>query len=178
MNIKKLKDKIKRLIRGGVTVEDLLKRGAIIGDNVQIWTDKIDKNHGYLLEIGNNVTISDARILLHDGSTNIPLGYSKVGKVVIGDNVFIGADAIVLPGVHIGNNVIIGAGTIVAKSILENSVVVGNPARVIGTYDDYVKKNSALMEKVPVFDLYWADMTEQEKEKVKMHIKDGIGFEL
>ena len=134
MIAKTLKDRIKRFIRGGITVNDLVKRGAKVGENVQIWTDKIDKNHGYLLEIGNNVTISDARILLHDGSTKIPLGYSKVGKVSIGNNVFIGADAIILPGVEIGNNVIIGAGTIVTKSIPGNSVVIGNPGKVIETY--------------------------------------------
>lgn len=178
MIVKRIKDKFKRLIRGGVTADELVKRGAKIGDNVQIWTDKIDKNHSYLLEIGNNVTISDARILLHDGSTNIPLGYSKVGKVRIGDNVFIGADAIILPGVSIGSKVVIGAGSIVVKSIPDNSVVVGNPARVIGTYDDYVKKNRELMSKVPVFDLYWANMTEQEKKNVNAQIKDGYGFEL
>lgn len=178
MLMKRLKDKFKRLIRGGVTPEDLKKRGAIVGDNVQIWTDKIDKNHSYLLEIGNNVTISDARILLHDGSTNIPLGYSKVGKVVIGNNVFIGADAIIFPGVHIGDNVVVGAGTVVTKSIPENSVVVGNPARIAGTYEKFVEKNRRLMKESPVFELYWANMTKEDKAKIKAEIKEGFGFEL
>lgn len=73
-----------------------------------IWSNKIDKGHAFLLEIGDRVTISDARILLHDASTKRFLGYSRVGKVVIGNDVFIGADAIILPGVTIGNNVVMG----------------------------------------------------------------------
>ena len=87
--LRKVKLWIKRRVHGIVTVEELRKNGAVIGNNVELWSNKIDKGHAFLLEIGNNVTISDARILLHDGSTKIFLGYSKVGKVVIGDNVFI-----------------------------------------------------------------------------------------
>ena len=50
---------------------------------------------------------------------------------IIGNNVYIAANATVIGGVHIGNNVIIGAGSVVVKDIPDNSVVVGNPARVI-----------------------------------------------
>ncbi len=92
------------------------------------------------MEVGNNVTLSDCQILLHDALTKMFLGYSKVGKVVIGDNVFIGADAITLPNIKIGNNVIIGAGTIVTKDIPDNSVVVGNPGRVVSSCDAYIEK--------------------------------------
>lgn len=51
--------------------------------------------------------------------------------VIIGDNVWIGGGAIILPGVTIGNNVVIGAGSIVTKSIPDNSVALGNPCRVV-----------------------------------------------
>ena len=50
---------------------------------------------------------------------------------VIGDNVYIAANATVIGGVNIGNNVIIGAGSVVVNDIPDNSVAVGNPARVI-----------------------------------------------
>lgn len=54
------------------------------------------------------------------------------GPIIIGDNVWIGANAIVLPGVHIGNNVIIGAGSVITKSHPENnSIIAGNPAKLI-----------------------------------------------
>lgn len=55
---------------------------------------------------------------------------------VIGDNVYIAANATVIGGVHIGNNVIIGAGSVVVKDIPDNSVVAGNPARIIRTINE------------------------------------------
>ena len=55
---------------------------------------------------------------------------------IIGDNVYIAANATVIGGIHIGNNVIIGAGSVVVKDIPDNSVVVGNPARVIRKIND------------------------------------------
>ena len=51
--------------------------------------------------------------------------------VIIGDNVWIGTGAIILPGVKIGNSTIIGAGSVVTKSMPENSIVAGNPAKII-----------------------------------------------
>jgi maltose O-acetyltransferase len=55
------------------------------------------------------------------------------GDIVIGDNVWIGANAIILPGISIGANCVIGAGSVVTRSIPENSVAAGNPARVLKT---------------------------------------------
>lgn len=66
----------------------------------------------------------------HDMHNN---GISIPGKpIIIGDNVWLGADVIVLPEVEIGDNCIVGAGSIVTKSFKEkNLVIVGNPARII-----------------------------------------------
>lgn len=61
-------------------------------------------------------------------------GY-KLKDVVIGENVWIGSNCVVLPGVEIGNNSVIGAGSVVTKSIPSYSVAVGNPAKVIIQYD-------------------------------------------
>ena len=63
------------------------------------------------------------------------------GKVTIGNYVYIGAGAQIMPGVTVGNNVLIAAGSIVTKSIPSNVVVGGNPARIICTIDEYIKKN-------------------------------------
>lgn len=111
INMKIIK-KIKRYISGNCeeSIEDLRKRGVKIGENVHIFSTNIDRGHGFLVEIGNNVTITNASILTHDASTKKFLGYSKVGKVKIGDNVFVGYGSLILPGVNIGNNVIIGGG--------------------------------------------------------------------
>ena len=63
-----------------------------------------------------------------------------VAPVEIGDNVFIGMGAIILPGTTIGDNVIIGAGSIVSKDLPSNSVCVGTPAKMIMTLDDFREK--------------------------------------
>lgn len=80
------------------------------------------------------------------------------GKVEIGDNVHIGTDSFVLPGVKIGNNVIIGVASVVTKDIPDNSVAVGVPAKVIETIDEYKEKH--LLE----FD-YTKSMSKEEKKE-------------
>ena len=65
----------------------------------------------------------------------------KFGKIVIEDNVHIGWDTIIMPGVTIGKNSIIGCGSVVTKSIPDNSVAVGVPAKVIESIDEYYEKN-------------------------------------
>ena len=62
---------------------------------------------------------------------NKGLEYAKPIKV--GDNVWIGGNVVVLPGVTIGNNCVIGAGSVVVKDIPDNSIAVGNPCKVIKT---------------------------------------------
>ena len=163
---------------GGVTVDGLLKLGAKVGEDVQIWTDKIDKGHAFLLEIGDRVTISDARILLHDASTKRFIGYSKVGRVVIGNDVFIGADSVILPGVTIGSNVVVGAATVVTKDIPDNCVVVGNPGRIISSTKDFVEKNREFLKTRPVFTTYWVEKTEDEKIEMIEQLKRTNGFDI
>lgn len=166
--------------RGPYSEKQLRNAGVKIGKNVYIGTRRIDLTHGFLLEIGNNVTLSDCRILLHDASVKMFLGYSKVGKVVIGNNVFIGADAVILPNVKIGNNVIIGAGTIVTKDIPNDSVVVGNPGRVIKRIDVYIEKNRRLMKSgSPIYTTYASKKSSSEIEQMKKDLSDGkCGFDI
>lgn len=174
-----LKQKIARLLHmGPVSVEELRARGAVIGENVYIGTRKIDMGHAFLIEIGNRVTISDARILTHDGSTKRELGRSRVGRVVIGDDVFVGADAILLPGVKIGSKVIIGAGAVVTHDIPDNSVAVGSPARVVMTYDEYIEKNRRAMETAPVYHTHYSEKTPEEIAQMKADLMGGgIGYD-
>ena len=60
--------------------------------------------------------------------------------ITIGNNVYIGNDVIILPGVSIGDNVIIGAGAVVTKNIPSDSVAAGVPARVIKPIQEYFEK--------------------------------------
>ena len=153
-------------------VEKLCREGAVMGSNVHIFDGggcSIDYGYAFLLNIGNNVTISNSTLLMHDASIKKELGYAKIGKVTIGDNVFIGAGSIILPNVSIGSRVIIGAGSVVSKSIPDGVVAVGNPIRIIGTYDAYMKKCSALILAKPCFG---EASIEDEKELIQQQIED------
>lgn len=129
------------LLRGNTPTDVWIKKGVKIGSHFY-------RNNNVVIDteapvtIGDNVTLaSGVFILTHDASTNMYLGFTKKSPVNIGNYVFIGARTLILPGVNIGNNVIIGAGSIVTKDIPDNSVAVGNPAKVIGTTDAYIEKN-------------------------------------
>ena len=145
------------------SVEYQRSRGAIIGEDVALIDCKIDDMFQYLLTIGNHVTITGARILTHDASTKRALGYTKCGRVEIGDNVFIGNGAIILPNTRIGNKVIVGAGAVVSKHIPDNSVVVGNPCRILCSYDDYIARMKESFVRGGGYNKYPSDLTAEEK---------------
>ena len=109
---KNIKNSIKAKIRGYISLEQLKKRGLIVGEHFAVQEGVIiDPDHCWLIEIGNNVTLAPrVHILAHDASMKRDLGVAKIGKVTIGNNVFIGAGTIVLPNVRIADNTIIGAG--------------------------------------------------------------------
>lgn len=102
---------------------------------------------------------------------------TKVGQVNIGNNCFIGWGAIILPNIKIGNNCIIGAGTIVTRDIPDNSVVTGNPAKIIGKTDEFINKHKQYMKEKPVFDKYWKYKTDNEKKYEREMLKDTFGYD-
>lgn len=128
--------------------EKYRRKGIKIGEGTYIYNNvHIDLSKGSHIEIGKNSCLTGCSILSHDASIKRFGNYeSLLGKVIIGDNVFIGWQAIVLKGVTIGNNVIIGAGSVVTKDIPSNSVVAGNPAKVIMTTEEWLKKNVNKMQ--------------------------------
>lgn len=175
---------IKRFIKkcfniGPENIDDYRKRGVKIGENVELIDCQIDYGHGFLIEIGNNCIITHTTILTHDASTKMYLGYSKVGRVKLGNNVFVGQGSIILPGVTIGNDVIIGAGSVVKKDIPDNTVAVGNPAEIICSLDKYIERNRERMQTSPVYNTYWDKKTETDIEKMREDLADGtIGYDL
>ena len=102
----------------------------------------------YLIKIGNHVSATSVRFETHDGGvwcfrSAFP-EIDIVKPIEIGDNVYIGYEAIILPGVTVGDNVVIGARSVVTKDIPSNSVAVGAPARVIKSLNDYKNKSLKL----------------------------------
>jgi len=115
--------------------------GIKIGKNCRIYSFDFG-TEPWLIEIGNKVTITYGVILLtHDGSTwliNDNKGRRYLyRRIIIGNNVFIGVNSIIMPGVRIGDNVIVAAGSVVTKSIPSGKIVGGNPAQILGDYSDY-----------------------------------------
>lgn len=99
----------------------------------------------WIISIGKNVHITDGvKFITHDGGTllfrNECADLDITAPITIGDNVYIGNNTIILPGVKIGNNVIIGAGSVVTKNIPDDSVVAGIPAKIIESTNDYFEK--------------------------------------
>ena len=109
--------------------------------NLKHQNARIDGLTPMLVEIGDNfVSAPGSVILSHDASTFIHTGKYRVEKTVIGDSVFLGANAVILPGVKVGHGAIIGAGAVVSSDVAPNTVVAGNPARVICTVEEYITK--------------------------------------
>lgn len=115
-------------------------RHVHFGDNVyaNFGLALVDDTHIYVGDctmFGPNVVVATA------GHPILPelraQGYQYNAPVRIGRNCWIGAGAVIVPGVTIGDNVVIGAGSVVTKDIPDNVVAVGNPCRVLRGIDDH-----------------------------------------
>lgn len=162
-------------------VSRLKKEGLVVGSHFQILDDVIiDRHHCWHITIGNHVTLAPrVHILAHDASTKRFLNYTKIGKVSIGDYVFIGASAIILPGVCIGSNVIIGAGSVVVGDIPNDVVAAGNPAKIVCTIDEFVKRRKKEMGDNVVFGReysYSNGVSREMKGKMNDDMSSGIGY--
>ncbi len=122
-----------------------------MGNGVSIESRKVPL-YPNLIRFHNNIVVaSDVSFVTHDAihsmlnrlPENKKYILENVGCIEIMDNVFIGAGSKILGGVRIGPNVIIGAGSVVNKDIPPNSVAVGVPAKVIGTFDALYAKRLA-----------------------------------
>lgn len=117
--------------------------------SAKIWFDGADYSK---IKLGRDVTISsNVRILTHDWSLytvakafgckpSEPIGIHR--SVTVGDYSFIGTGSILLPGAEIGVGVLVGAGSVVRGKVPDYSIVVGNPAVVIGNTKNFVEKHT------------------------------------
>ena len=129
--------------------------GATIGNNVTVYSAKnttIDETSLQHIFIGDNTQITAGVIILaHDYSYSV-LGniYGELPRqqrdTIIGKNVFIGMNSIILMGSNIGDNVIIGAGSVVSGCIPSNTVCAGNPAKIICSLDQFLVKGRIRFE--------------------------------
>ena len=172
-----LKNKIDNTVNKKSQLEILSERGLKYGKNFNMYNSIIDYGHCFLIEIGDDVTITNSTILAQDATTKLDLGKSKVGKVKIGNRVFIGYGSLVLCNTVIGDDVIVAAGSVVTKDVPSNSVVAGNPARVIGKKSDYIEKHRVNMKNSPVYEKFWEYKTQEEKRKMIKELDGIIGYD-
>lgn len=173
MNLVKILNKIK--------LKKLKKNGLKVGLDLSMQKGvEIDSPFPWLVKIGNNVTLGPKVIILsHDGSTKKILGYTKVGRVIIEDNVFVGANSVILPNTIIGQNTIIGANSVVSGKISPNSVVCGNPAKVLCDIDTFKEKHKKNMNETYIYDISYTKkgkITSEKKEKMFDELEGVIGY--
>ncbi|MBO4630298.1 MAG: sugar O-acetyltransferase [Lentisphaeria bacterium] len=124
--------------------------GIYVNSNLTL----VDDGHIYVgdkVMFGPNVTIATANHPIDPELRSRALQYNK--DVYIGENVWIGAGVIVVPGVHIGKNSVIGAGSVVTKDIPENVVAVGNPCRVLREISEHDKEYFYKKERIDLKEL-------------------------
>lgn len=156
--MKKIRKILRKLLHRGFTNQDeyinyLRKKGIQIGKNCRIYDCNkvnIDTQNPWMLTMGDNVRITEGvQILTHDYSFSVLCSVKgdvvgSVEKTTIGNNIFIGRNAIILKGVCIGDNVIIGAGSVVTSDCESNYVYAGNPAKKICSIEKLYEKRKAV----------------------------------
>ena len=124
--------------------------GVRIGKDCQILTspDKAFSTEPWLIKLGDHVDITqDVQFVTHEGGIWTARGlepelkkYDLFAPIVVGNNVMIGMNSMIMPGVTIGNNVIIAAHSVVTKDVEDGMIVAGSPAKPISTVDKFVEK--------------------------------------
>lgn len=168
-------------LRGEPDLERLQAAGLRVGKNFSMGQECIlDISHCWLIEIGDNVTLAPrVHILAHDASIKRALNYARIGRVIIGDNTFIGAGTILLPNIRIGSNCIVGAGSVVTKDLPDGTVAAGNPAKALCTTATYLEKQKERMRTRPVYGEEWTtrqNISPERKQEMIRALEDGIGF--
>ena len=171
-----------RRLRGSLPDTLMVSRGLELGRNVYINdTAFLDPDFLWLISIGDEAVLANrVQIIAHDGSTRRLTGYIRIGRVHIGRRAYLGAGAIVLPGVTIGDDAIIGAGSVVRRDVPAGSVAVGNPAQVVGTIEGFAAKHRVQLGERPTYPSAgfsgYDHPTLENIERMRRELSDGPGY--
>lgn len=130
-------------------IERLRGLGMRIGENVALVDCTFDTLFPSMIEIGSNCLLTGTTVLAHDASPVVFGNHTRVAPVRILDSCFVGAGAIVLPGVTIGPRAIVGANAVVSRDVPEGKIVAGNPARVVADVTEWLTRKEAAGELIP-----------------------------
>jgi len=173
--------RIRLLVDSGYYPEYLRKQGVRIGRNcVILYPSYIDGRLPYLLEIGDDVVISlYVTILTHDAASAWAGDLVKVGRVRINDQVFIGANTTVMCNVAIGPNAIVGAGSVISRDVPPDSVVAGNPAKLVCSMEKFKAKHRELGGRQPLFEgknFQHPYVPDERKTFLNEQLQDTFGY--
>jgi maltose O-acetyltransferase len=171
-----------RRVRGHPPEAWLIKHGLTLGQGVYInESASLDPDFLWLISIGDESVIANAvQIIAHDGSTRHRTGYIRIGRVDIGRRVYVGTGSIVLPGVSIGDEAVVGAGSVIRRSVAAGAIMVGNPAKQVGTIDEFAAKHRARMTNRPSYPSAgfsgYDYVTPANIERMRRELADGPGY--
>jgi maltose O-acetyltransferase len=132
----------------------------------------IDGQCAWAITIGEGVTLAhDVRVIAHDAATKLLMGYTAVRPVNIGDRTYVGAGAIILPGVTIGRDCVIGAGAIVSRDVPDGSVAAGNPATVIGSTQELRERHEQRMAQTACIEIPPAEATPEQRVQLRAALR-------
>ncbi|WP_317259133.1 acyltransferase [Paenibacillus sp. J5C2022] len=176
-----IRARARKVLLEEIWLEDYIKLGMKIGRDCSIQPGVVfDYSHCWLIEIGNRVTIApEAYILTHDTSSKSLIGYTRIGTVIIEDDVFIGARAIIMPGVTIGKGAIVAAGSVVTKTVEPGMVVSGVPAIPIRSVTEQKSKLQQLMVSSKCYDESYTlrgRISAQKREAMMKELLGKSGF--
>jgi maltose O-acetyltransferase len=172
-----LRRRLRARLAGRQDVDALIAQGMTVGREVFIADGVyLDPGFAWLISIGDETTIGPGvTILAHDATPKLRTGYSAVARVAIGARVFVGASAVILPGVRIGDDAIVGAGSVVRRDVAPGTVVSGNPAEEVGTTAAHTERHEDELRSRPRYALGHAPDA-KERERIRAALGAGRGY--
>jgi maltose O-acetyltransferase len=167
-------------LRGEQNIDRLVAAGLELGSETFIARNVyLDPGHPWLIKIDDHAGLSPGVIVMaHDASMKRHMGHTRIGRVVIGKRVFVGAGAIILPGTWIGDDSIVGAGSVVRGGVPPGSMVVGNPAKVVADVKSVAEFHQHAAEQGPTWPHEgWTvgrGITAERKRAQRQALADGI----
>jgi maltose O-acetyltransferase len=171
-----------RRVRGQPTDAWMVRRGLMLGRGVYInETATVDPDFLWLISIDDHAVIANhVHIIAHDASTRQATGYTRIARVHIGKRAYVGAGAIILPGVTVGDEAVVGAGAVVRRDVEPGAIVVGNPAQTVGTADEFAAKHRAAQVVRPRYPSSgfsgYGPVPPENMERARRELGDGSGY--
>jgi maltose O-acetyltransferase len=140
-------------VRGEQDIDRLVAEGLQVGRRTFIAQRVyLDPGYPWLISIGEESGLSPGVIVMaHDASMQRQMGHTRIARVAIGNRVFVGAGAIILPGSRIGDDSVVGAGAVVRGDIPPGSMVIGNPGKVVSNVESAAEWHREAVKQAPTW---------------------------